>query len=166
MERNDKHLVFSLCGIVFTLIMIYLYLLSPRIAADTPLTKLLLPNDKSVWEYAKLLFWPTVLFMIAEFAFYGFSCKDHLPSAAIAIALGLISYFAAYYTMCGALDFNSKAASLVIATFFTYFCSYISFRSEKLKSKTAIIAGGTLYADLLVMMISFSFVPLNLPLFN
>ena len=72
------------------------------------------PVNESVWEHLKLLFFPAILFFIAEY----FTCdnkqENYISSSVLGIFAGLLSIIALFYTYSGVLGYNISFFDIAI----------------------------------------------------
>lgn len=89
---------------------------------------LFVPVNESVWEHLKLLFFPTLLFTLIEYFFYGKKYPNYITSVTIGVLAGLLSIIVLYFTYSGILgthvlwiDIVIFILSIIISQFVSYF---------------------------------------------
>ena len=76
------------------------------------------PVNESIWEHLKLIYWPSVIFMIAEHVTYGKSEADFFAVKMCSMIGALAFVVTFFYTYSGVLGF-----SLLAVDIFSYFAS-------------------------------------------
>lgn len=104
--------------------------------------------NESTWEHLKLLFFPVMIFSIAEYFIYGKNLQNFWASKLISLLMGMMSIVVIFYTYTGV--FNGSISIINITLFiasaiFTYwlFCKFIEkgyFSSPVLNKLSVIVA--------------------------
>lgn len=92
------------------------------------LIRYLCPVNESVWEHLKLLFWPAILWSVAEYFAYGRAEADFCAVKMTAISLGMIFAVSFFYTYSGVLGFNVMFMDIACFLMAVVVCQYVSFR--------------------------------------
>lgn len=103
------------------------------------------PVNESTWEHLKMIFYPTVIYSIAEYFTQSFKPKNYLSAVAISIFSGKLTTVTLFYLYTGVLGFNVDFLNIVI-----YYISIIVLltvknriiKSEKYSSKNASLLSG------------------------
>ena len=114
-------------GAVFTLISGCLLHFVWEWSGRSNFTALFSPVSEIVWEHLKLLFFPFLVFSIAEYFLYGKNISCFLSVKTYAVLLGMFSIVSAFYTYTGIIGKNFLLADMgtfVIGTGISYLYSY------------------------------------------
>ena len=84
------------------------------------------PVNESIWEHLKLIFWPSVLFMIPEYIFIGKTVSDYFSVKASSLFVSMSFIVSAYYTYSGVLGFNLLAADILLFFIGVFIYEYLS----------------------------------------
>lgn len=84
------------------------------------------PVNESVWEHLKLIYWPALLFMTAEYISYGKGISDFFAVKATALFCTLIFTVVFFYTYTGILGFNMLFVDVAVFFAATILYTYIS----------------------------------------
>lgn len=143
----------------------FLYQWSGESVAATPFAAV----NESVWEHMKLLFWPMLLWAVAERAVLGGYPRGFWPVKALGTLLGLALIPALYYTYTGALGISVMWVD--IAIFFV--AAAAAFLAEmRMLARDWRCRGGTQIAALVLLavlaaaFVLCTFVPPRVPLFR
>ena len=121
------------------------------------------PVNESIWEHLKLLFFPVLFFMAAEYIIYGHRNDNFLFSGTSALLTGLVFIPAAYYTYTAVTGRGFFIADLII-----YFLTVIiSARKGKSSggSLTKELSAALILLCLAVLFAGFTVYPPDSPLF-
>lgn len=129
----------------------------------------LTPVNESTWEHLKLLFFPFIIFVIAEFFIYGKNISGFLFSNVIGVLCGMIFIPCAFYlinAVFGKSGFVVDIMLFFIAVWLTF--RIRSYRIEKGydKNKKRTVPALIIIACLTVLFIGFTFYPPQSPLFK
>ena len=98
------------------------------LTGNNPLVGKFFAVNESTWEHLKLLFFPYVLFMLAEWFYIGKNYKSFAFSKALGVLAGMLFIVAAFYTYTGVLgrsiDFVNIAI-FVIGAAISFWASYM-----------------------------------------
>lgn len=124
--------------------------------------------NQSVWEHLKLLFWPVLLFTLAEYGRMGYRYKNFIPARAAGLLSGVLLTLTAFYTYSGILGTKIVWADVLLFFISVFVVCFVSYRisvSGRLESKTARILGWTVFGLLALGFVWFTFYPPEIPLF-
>ena len=88
--------------------------------------------NESTWEHLKLVFWPAVLFAVAEYFAYGRKTDGFIPVRVTSIITGMASVVVLFYTYSGILGRNILVMDIlvfIISVAVMYVFSYYKLRS-------------------------------------
>ncbi len=132
----------------------------------------LFPINESMWEQIKLGFWPGVFVYIAEYFFLRKKYNKVIVGRTEGLFVGIIAMLSFYYTMEGAFGVSGWSLSIgtfIFATVLQQFVGYFIINIEKelddVRQKTLDIVSLISVGLLLVLMIVFTYVQVELPLF-
>ncbi|MHA1185824.1 MAG: DUF6512 family protein [Candidatus Heimdallarchaeota archaeon] len=132
----------------------------------------LFPVSESMWEHTKLGFWPAILLYGIEFGFYGRKVKKFIIAKVEAIFVSIIAMLAFYYTVQGAfgvagwgLSMGTFAFATILQQITSYIIMNIQFEIDDKKLKILNIIALVSLGILTVMMILFTYIVPNLPIF-
>lgn len=114
MERKIINLKkYSVCGFLFTAVFGTLLHFVYEWSGRNPIVGLFAPVNESTWEHMKMLFFPSVLYLV--YAAYRLPDRSSYPAALMTgILLGLFSIPVLYYTYSGVLGFHITAVDIAI----------------------------------------------------
>ncbi len=128
------------------------------------------PVNESVWEHLKIIYFPFIVTMIAEYFIYGKNAYNFFTSKLFGLTVGLFSIIMNYYVTVGAFGINNMAVNIgifVIGIFIAYALSYMRLL------KTPKMAGGLweksaigVMALYFALFLIFSYYPPHIPLFR
>ena len=125
--------------------------------------------NESTWEHLKMLFYPMLVFAIAEYFIYGNNLANFVPVKVLSILLGMLTTITLFYTYTGIIGKNYLTLSIltfVLSILVAYIFSYRNLKSgTKYKSKTAVITGYVLLVILIICFVIFTFSPPQIGLF-
>ena len=140
------------------------------LSGENGIIGLFTPVNESVWEHLKLLFFPFVISMAAEYYIYGKEAYNFFSSKATGLTVGLFSIVTNYYLTIGAFGINNMAVNIIIfvsAVLMAYAVSYIRML------KTPKFAGGIyekaaigIILAILILFAIFTYFPPHIPLFR
>ena len=79
--------------------------------------------NESTWEHLKLLFFPVIIFAIAEYFLYGKNLSNFWTAKVTSLLAGMLSIVVMFYTYTGVIGKNIDLLNIsifVIATILTY----------------------------------------------
>lgn len=83
--------------------------------------------NESTWEHLKLIFFPVVLFAIAEYFIYGKTTPNFLAAKTISLIVGMLSIVAIFFTYTGVWGESVGIINILLflsATILTYYLAY------------------------------------------
>ena len=124
---DDPVSIFSIFGFVFTSLVGTLLHFLPDVYENN-FIYLIAPTNESVWEHLKLIFYPYLVFMIAEYFAYGRSAKGFfgaklrgvLTGEAVIVSFTISSRALSAETLCGWI-LCSSLSELSLPTCFRLF---------------------------------------------
>ena len=120
--------------------------------------------NESTWEHLKLLFFPYLIFAIAEYYAVGRNYRGFFKVKAAGIIIGMLSITALFYTYSGIIGKNFAVIDVLIFIISAGISSLYSYKFIE-KSKGGNIAGLIIFAVFSVMFAVFTFYPPNIALF-
>lgn len=90
--------------------------------------------NESIWEHLKLVFWPALMFSMAEYFFYGKNEPDFFSVKMCAIFSALSWIVVSFYTYSGVLGFNLFIADILIFISSVFVCQYVSYKMSERES--------------------------------
>lgn len=160
---------FELIGFVFSCVLGTLAHFFYEWSGNNIIVGLFSPVNESVWEHLKLIFFPYLIWSIAEF----FCAKDKkinlFFSKLCGIITGMLLIVFIYYTYTGATGNESMVAD--IASFFigmstAYLISYAIIKNCKYKGKASGIISFAALLVIAAVFVLFTFSPPLIPLFE
>lgn len=127
--------------------------------------------NESTWEHLKLVFWPMVVFGIAEFLFYGKNTVGFIPIRVTSIIMAMSAVVLLFYTYSGILGRSILIIDILV--FILAVISAYAFSCLKLKEPgdffTMYFISGcevSVIAVLCVLMFIFTYDPPEIALFQ
>lgn len=166
---KGKLFKFELIGFVFSCVLGTLAHFFYEWSGNNIIVGLFSPVNESVWEHLKLIFFPYLIWSIAEF----FCAKDKkinlFFSKLCGIIAGMLLIVFIYYTYTGATGNESMIAdiaSFFIGTAAAYLTSYAIMKNCRYKGKAVEIVSFIILLLILGIFILFTFSPPMIPLFE
>lgn len=127
--------------------------------------------NESTWEHMKLLFFPMLVFGIAEYFAYGKKQKGFLPIRTASVCLSLLLIPVIFYTYTGAFGKSTTLVNLALFYFSVFAGWFFSYRQLKKSrriflSLCAELLSYAVLLGLLVCFFSFTKNPPQIPLFR
>lgn len=127
------------------------------------------PVNESTWEHLKLLFFPSLIYFVAEYFTKEEKPKNFFPAVALSIAWGKFVIVALFYTISGVLGFNVDFINILI--YFIGVAATICKKNKIIKSgkfggKNALVVSLLYLAITTLLFILFSYNPPNLGIFK
>ncbi len=158
--------LFGVFGFIFTGLAGTLLHFLPNIAENN-FIYLFAPTNESIWEHLKLLFYPYLLFMIAEWFAYGRESKGFLGAKLRGVLLGEAAIVGIYYLYSGILGENLAWVDIslfFLGTAIAYILPYLMIKRGK--SRDFSTRGAALLFVLQIILFSvFTFIPPEIGLF-
>lgn len=166
MEKVKK---ISIVGAVFTLIFGTLLHFVFEWSGENNIVAVFGAVNESVWEHLKLLFWPMVIFGVAEYFIYGKNYDNFIPVKVISIILGMLTIVSSFYTYTGIIGENYLVLDIltfVVGVIVAYVFFYRNIKNQdKYTSKTAQVLGWLGIVVLIMCFVLFTFYPPEIGLF-
>lgn len=150
MQQSFK--VFTVIGILFTMILGSLSHFFYGWSGDFSLVGLFSPVNESVWEHLKLLFFPALLFMLTERRLLSYRCPDLFCKNLAGLYAGLAAMPALFYGYTLFTKKNYLWADItvfILSVLTTYLLAY-ALRKTKLSDSLCRILYAVLYLLLAV----------------
>ncbi len=136
---------------------------------ENMLVGLIFPINESTWEHLKLLFFPTVVYSVAEYFIGSQKPENYLPAVAISVICGMLSIVILFYTISGIIGYNVDFINISI-----YFISIIVMLCKKRKiitsgkynSKNSKLFFGGVLAVIALLFVVFSLYPPSIGIFT
>jgi len=155
-------------GILFTIILGTLSHFFYEWSGENPFVALFSPVNESVWEHLKLLFFPAFLYTLFEIIVLFKSSGQFLTSRIIGILLGMFFIVSAFFTYTGISGKDFPVLNIlifIVSVLITFFSSrYLEVHCPGLQ--LPLLANYALLLLLVILFFSFTFHPLNSPLFR
>lgn len=132
---DDPCAIFSVFGFVFTSLLGTLLHFLPDVAEGIAVW-LIAPINESVWEHLKLIFYPYLIFMIAEFSAYGKETRGFLGAKIRGVLLGEGLIVTAHYLVSGVVGKDVAWVDITlffIGTLVAYLIPYLMIKRGKAK---------------------------------
>lgn len=126
------------------------------------------PINESPWEHLKLIFFPYLIWTVAQY-FIMHKSKNIFPAKFIGVFVGMVTTLSFFYTYTGIIGKNIdllNIASFFIGVFCAFAVDYTVIKSYKLQSVSANIISIILFAVCGTIFILFTFAPPIIPLFK
>jgi hypothetical protein len=120
--------------------------------------------NESTWEHLKLLFFPYMIFAVAEYYAVGKNYKGFFKVKASGIILGMLSVIILFYTYSGIIGHNFTFIDILIFIISAGISSFYSYKYIG-KSEGDNFAGLVILAVIAVMFALFTFYPPHIGLF-
>ncbi|MBR2465477.1 MAG: hypothetical protein IKB38_00880 [Clostridia bacterium] len=130
---DDPCAIFSVFGFVFTSLAGTLLHFLPDVA-DNTLVRLIAPVNESVWEHLKLIFYPYLIFMIAEYFAYGKETRGFLGAKIRGILLGEGVIVTVHYLVSGVIGKDVAWVDITlffVGTLVAYLLPYLMIKRGK-----------------------------------
>jgi hypothetical protein len=161
-------LTYELIGIFFIVILGSILHFTFEWSGNQPAVGVFSAVNESVWEHLKLAFWPTLLFVLIEFAPLRKSVENFALAKTVGVYLMVAiipAIFYSYTAFTGESIFALDIASFIVAVIIGQLVSYKLLTFRKLSAKLNWVA----LASLLVLasvFIAFTFFPPQAPIFQ
>lgn len=126
--------------------------------------------NESTWEHLKLVFWPMLLFSLAEYAVYGRKLPAFWTSRAAGILAGLAAVVVLFYTYTGVIGRNFAPVDIgifVVAVLLAWWLAWQMLRRPRAWQRRgwAVWAAVLVLAVLAVCFVAFTYWPPHIALF-
>lgn len=125
--------------------------------------------NESTWEHMKLLFFPMLLFSVAQVCVMGRNYPNILAVRTVSILLGLVLIPTLFYTYIGALGVQVSWANIAIfyvAVLVSFLLDYVLLSRGKLSAPWQQVTGLLILWALAFAFVWFTFRPLEFPLWQ
>lgn len=123
------------------------------------------PVNESTWEHLKMIYFPSVIYLISQLLFFGNTYKNLLTAKAFGIVIGMLTILALYYAYTAATGKN-----YLVADIFTFVFGVLAMASFTIiyveRGKEYNFAAVTILLVLLFSFIIYTYHPLNFNLFK
>jgi hypothetical protein len=129
---------------------------------------LIFPTNESVWEHLKLLFFPALLWWIAEWFFYGKKTPRFFAVKVWSLVTALAFIIVLYYTYVGVVGSDSLVIDIAIfelAVALYFRLSYLQFLKSRPETEGENILASIVFLTVLFSFLIFSFFPPSIGLF-
>lgn len=129
----------------------------------------ILPVNQSVWEKFKVVFWPMVIFSIAEYFSYGQYFDNFIAAKAFSILCAMVWMAVLTYifrAIWGKIPFSCEIGIFAVSCALAYTVNYITVKNYFLYSAFDRIFGIIAIIILMICFAVFSFSPPNYALFK
>ena len=141
---EDPCKLFPVLGFVFTSLIGTLLHFLPNVLQNN-FIYVIAPVNESVWEHLKLLFFPYLVFMIAEYFAYGRDTRGFVGAKARGILAGMAVIVAGYYIVTGILGNDVMWFNVLlffIGTLTAYAVPYLAISRGAAKKYSTVVAIG------------------------
>ncbi len=166
---NTKMKNWYIAGAIFTMLFGTLLHFAYDWSGQSPLVGIFGAVNESIWEHLKLLFWPTLIFSIAEYNLFGREQKNFFVAKAASLYIGVLLIVILFYTYSGILGTNYLAIDILIfllSVMVSWFVGYRIITSNHQVSRKANILSFFAILLLVLAFVVFTFTPPQLPLFE
>ncbi len=158
----------SLLGFIFVSIIGSLSHFVFKWSGYSIIAALFCPVNESIWEHLKLIFFPYLIWAIAQ-SYLMKSIKKILMSKCIAAVAGMLTIVTFYYTYTGI--FGKSIEFLNILSFFigvavAFAIDYVLINQNKLSSNLCTTIAAAAFIIIGILFITFTFMPPLIPLFK
>lgn len=156
-------------GFIFTLVLGTMLHFTYEWSHNSSLIGFFSAVNESTWEHLKLLFVPTFIFSILEYAFLRKTHPAVFITNLVGSLLGMLTIVTLFYTYMGILGFNLLVLDIfvfVIGCGTTYLYSYFALNKHWLE--TPFLSKLGLYGNIFLFLLFaiFTFIPPNIGLFH
>lgn len=125
--------------------------------------------NESTWEHLKLIFFPVLLFMLAEYFIYGDKVSGFFTSKLLAVLFGMMTIVVLFYTYTGVVGRHFLFADIgifIIGIAANYLLSYKLLQAGHFKSKPINILSFVLIIFIAALFVVWTFNPPSLNIFT
>lgn len=126
------------------------------------------PINESTWEHLKMLFYPTLLFIVFSSIYWTKYYKNYITATVISLIIGLFSIVITFYTYTGIIGNHYLVVDILIFIFSSliiYFLSYMIINKRK-NICFPFLLNVIILTLLLLLFILFSYYAPNINLFK
>lgn len=152
-------------GAVFVLIFGTLFHFFYEFSNKNKYVGLISPVNESTWEHLKMIYFPSVIYLISQIIFFGDTYENLLTAKAFGIVIGMLTILALYYAYTAATGRNYLVADILTFVFgiIAMACFTIIYVE---RGEAYNFAAVTILIVLLFSFIIYTYHPLNLSLFK
>ena len=169
-KEYKKYTVITIVATIFAIGLGVLWHFLFDLTGENRFVGLFAPVNESVWEHLKILYFPFLITMIAEYYIYGKDAYNFFSSKLFGLTAGLLSIITNYYLTVGAFGINNMAINIGIFTAGVILAYALSYARML---KTPAMAGGAWEKSAVFVMmlylglfLIFSYLPPHIPLFR
>lgn len=165
---NKKLFKTSIYGFIFVSIIGTLCHFVFELSGYSRIAGLLCPVNESSWEHLKMLFFPYLVWSIAEYVLLK-KDKGIFFSKAIGAVSGMLSILIIFYTYTGIIGKNSEILNILsyyIGVFTSFAVDYSMIKSMKFSTKSYNAVGIFILIFITALFFLFTFFPPLIPLFK
>ena len=165
---NKKLFKYEIIGFIFVSVLGTLSHFLYEWLNESKIIALFCPVNESVWEHSKLLFFPYLIWAIAEYFLLN-KQENFFSSKIKGVLCGMVfivSFFYTYSGITGKISTFIDILSFFIGTAISFIISYIMMRNSKRGSKIGEIISVILFISISITFFLFTFVPPLIPLFE
>lgn len=164
LKKSNYLIEFIIIGIAGTLFH-FVYALS----GENRLAGYFFPVNESTWEHLKLLFFPSLIYSVSEYALLTQRPKSYIPASVIGIFGGMAAITVFFYTYTGILGYD--VSFLNIFSFFFGLFVMLLIKAALIKNKAPAGRGANYIALLLagvlaILFVRWSYYPPTLGIFT
>lgn len=164
MTAKKNLIAFLIIGISGTLLH-FVYELSGK----NMIVALFAPINESIWEHQKLLYVPSILYMLCENKILKHKPNNYLIASVLGIIMGIISIIILFYTYSGILGFSVTAVDILlfyIGVFITLAVRNTAIKNRLFYNKDTDFTAYTVAAVLFCLFSLWTFFPPDIALFR
>lgn len=164
---TDELIYWEAAGLLFTLVFGMLLHFFYQWSGGKQIVGRFAPVNESIWEHLKLLFFPIVLFSIAEYFFIGKEYPNFIPAKALSVTIGMlliVVLFYIYTVIIGGHRLWADILLFVLGAVAAYAYSLYIISQPSLGIAGQLIGAGIIIVFILCFAV-FSYDPPHIPLF-
>jgi hypothetical protein len=163
---DDPVSIFSIFGFVFTSLVGTLLHFLPDVYENN-FIYLIAPTNESVWEHLKLIFYPYLVFMIAEYFAYGRDTRGFLGAKLRGVLAGEAVIVFVHYIVSGIVGRDVMWVDIMlffVGTLVAYLLPFILIKRDMTDKYSASVAAAAFVFHIILFSV-FTFMPLEIGLF-
>ena len=124
-------------GAVFTIILGTILHFAYDISENSDFVAIFSAVNESTWEHLKLLFFPVMIYAIAEYFIYGKNLPNFWASKVISLLLGMLTIIVVFYTYTGVFNGSNSIVNIIlfiVSAVFTYWLNFKFLENEYFNS--------------------------------
>ena len=154
-------------GVIFTIAFGSLLHFTYKLSGYNTIIGIFSAINESVWEHIKLLFFPTLIFLVPEYLIYGKDKGNFFFAKFVSISIGMASIPIIFYTYSGIVGNNyllMDILTFIISVILTYTTSYNIIKADK-NYRYGNVVGILLIILYSILFAIFTFYPPKISLF-